>query len=245
MVRRDQRRDWLESQRRAGILDHVRATYAGYASVGRDALWSAANPGYARLASDHRSRLLADLAASVADAGARVIDLGCGDGRTAELALGGGLQLEWTGVDLLEERVERARARALNARFLATSADDLPFGDASFDVAVASTLFSSLPSDELEQAVAAEIARVLRPDGWLVWYDVRYANPMNPAVHGLSRHRIARLFPGWVGELRAVGLIPALARRLGRATPMLYPTLAVLRPLRSHLAGRLHRPPAS
>ncbi|MCA1570295.1 MAG: hypothetical protein LC798_08260 [Chloroflexi bacterium] len=57
-------------------------------------------------------------------------------------------------------------------------------------------LFSSLPSRDLEVAAANEVARVLAPGGWLIWYDLRYDNPTNPAVHGIGRSGLRRLFPG-------------------------------------------------
>jgi len=39
-----------------------------------------------------------------------------------------------------------------------------------------------------------------------------------------------------------VTLLPPLARRLGPATPLAYPVLAALPPLRSHLIGLLRKP---
>ena len=110
---------------------------------------------------------------------------------------------------------------------------------------VARLLFSSLPSPKLAAAVSAENGRLLRGGGWLAWLDLRYANPTNPAVHGLPVSRIRRLFPGSKLELRTVGLLPPLARRLGPMTPIAYPALAALPPLRSHLVGRLQPPAAS
>jgi hypothetical protein len=109
-------------------------------------------------------------------------------------------------------------------------------------VVVASTLFSSLPSPGFEIAVAAEIDRVLKPGGWLIWYDLRYPNPWNRAVHGVSRTALSRLFPYWSHELHTVTLLPPVARRLGRLTPLLYPALHAIPPLRSHIIGRLQRP---
>jgi len=108
---------------------------------------------------------------------------------------------------------------------------------------VASTLFSSLPSRGLEEAVAGEIARALRPDGWLAWYDLRYRNPANRSVHGLGRSDVQSLFPGWTLELQSMTLLPPLARRLGPLTGALYGPLHALPFLRSHLIGRLQPPP--
>ena len=171
------------------------------------------------------------------------MDLGCGDGSLAGAARARGLAVEWVGVDLREEAVARAASAHPWASFVAASADALPVEAESFDVVVAAVLFSSLPSDTMERAVAGEISRVLRPGGSLVWYDMRYPNPANAAVHPLRRGRIKSLFRGWTGRLDAMTVIPPLARRLGVATHALYPVLHSFVPLRSHLLGALRKPP--
>ena len=150
--------------------------------------------------------------------------------------------IEATGADLLEERVDMARDRTPGATFLACSATAMPLDTASFGLVTAITLFSSLPTHELEAMVASEVARVLRPGGWLVWYDLRVGNPSNAAVHGLSSRRIGELFPGWRRELTSITLVPPVARRLGRTTPVLYPLMHALPLARTHLVGRLQRP---
>jgi hypothetical protein len=94
----------------------------------------------------------------------------------------------------------------------------------------------------MEEGAAREISRVIRPGGWLIWHDLRYDNPSNKGVHGLSERGIERLFPDWARELDTFTLIPPIARRLGRTTPTLYPVLHAIPPLRSHLIGRLRCP---
>jgi hypothetical protein len=90
--------------------------------------------------------------------------------------------------------------------------------------------------------VASEVRRVLRPGGALLWYDFRVGNPWNPHVRAMSRRSIRALFPGWRGSFRLVTLLPPLARRLGSLTPVFYPVLGTLPPLRTHWAGLLERP---
>jgi SAM-dependent methyltransferase len=222
--------------------DEIRATYERYAASGRARLWDRSNRGYARLSRERDGAVLALVRASLPVAGGRVLDVGCGDGSLAALAGDAGIAANWTGIDLLPERIDVARSRAPGARFVVGSADSMPFDDRSFDVAAALTLFSSLPSRELERAVAREIGRVVKPGGWLVWYDLRYGNPTNPAVHGLSAARLAELFAGWAIEVRTFSVAPPLARRLGPLTPIAYPILQAIPPLRSHLVGRLRCP---
>ena len=107
---------------------------------------------------------------------------------------------------------------------------------------VTSTLFSSLLSAPLEQDVASEVARVLRVGGWLIWYDLRIGNPADAAVHGLGPRAVRKLFPGWKLEMRAMTLLPPVARRLGSLTSALYGPLERVPMLRSHLVARLQRP---
>ena len=142
----------------------------------------------------------------------------------------------------MPERIDAARSAVPDAEFVVGSADAMPFDDRSFDVAVALTLFSSLPSRELEVAAAGEIGRVLRPGGWLGWYDLRYDNPTNRAVHGVTRARLGDLFRDWPIEVRTISLAPPIARRLGPLTPVAYPILQAFPPLRSHLVGRIRCP---
>lgn len=233
-----------ETTRRDQELDRIRATYARYSREGRSRLWDSANRGYARILRD-RDTALVDLLrqSQPADGAGRVLDVGCGDGRLAGAAGAAAMPIDlWVGVDLDPSSLSTAAVAHPWAIFVEGSADALPFPPGSFDVVVASTLFSSLPSADLESDVALEISRVLRPGGWLIWYDLRYDNPWNGAVHCVSRRRIGELFSGWTAELRALTLVPPIARRLGPLTSVGYPVLHAVPALRSHLVGVLQRP---
>lgn len=230
------------SGRRDEELDRVRATYQRYARQGRARLWDRANPGYARIARERDEALVELIVASLgADGAGTVLDCGCGGGELADLVRARAPRVSWAGIDLRTEALEVARRDRPWATWIEGSVDTLPFADRSFDVVVASTLFSSLPSWELEVATAAEIQRVLRPGGTLVWYDLRYANPWNRAVHAVGRRRIERLFPGWLVDLRSITLLPPLARRLPPTPAALHGVLGAVPPLRSHLIGRVER----
>jgi SAM-dependent methyltransferase len=227
---------------RDAALDAIKATYQRYEDEDRGRLWDPRNPGYARMTGDRDARLVTLLRRSLPAPGGRLLDLGCGTGELAGVAHAAGIAVEWTGVDLRLEAVAHAASAHPWARFVEASGDALPFDDASFDVVVASTLFSSLPSPALERDVANEISRVLRPGGWLIWYDLRYDNPRNPNVHGLDAARLGELFFGWAQELEPMTLLPPLSRRLGPLTRAAYPLLNAVPSLRSHLIGRLLRP---
>ena len=226
---------------RAAALEAIKETYAGYDRGGRSLLRASHARGFARLVEDLERHVLNDLGRSLPpNRAATVLDLGCGTGDLAAAAAAG--VSRWIGVDLRPDAIETARARFPQGSFITASADEVPLDDGTVDVVVARLLFSSLPSPRLEAGVAREVGRLLRPGGWLVWSDIRYSNPSNPAVHGLPSASVERLFPGWEHDLHIVGLLPPIARRLGRLTPVAYPVLAALPPLRSHVVGRLRRP---
>ncbi len=142
--------------------------------------------------------------------GARVLDVGCGPGHLAtRLARDHGLEV--TGLDLDPAMVERARAaseqRADETRqvpeFVVGDAADLPFEDRSFD-AIVTTLSMHHWSDV--PAGVAEIARVLRPGGRGLLWDLR---PGRLPFHG-----------GLADPLSAVRASPA---RIVRADPWPWP----------------------
>jgi ubiquinone/menaquinone biosynthesis C-methylase UbiE len=220
----------------------IRDVYRSYETDGRDRLWDLRNRGFARLIQDRDIRIRDLVARSLPGAGGTLLDVGCGDGSLIASICGRWPDVTCTGLDLQPERIDEARATVPDAMFVVGSADALPFGDAAFDVVTAITLMSSLPSDAMEVDAAEEIARVIRPGGWLIWFDLRYDNPTNPAVHGVDARRLDRLFPGWTKELRSSTVLPPVARRLGPTTSVLYPLLEAIPPLRSHLVGRLRCP---
>ena len=99
-------------------------------------------------------------------AGESVLDIGTGSGGLALLAAQTDARV--TGIDIAEDGIERARARAtedgLDVRFDVGDAQFLPYADAEFDV-VMSTFGIIFASDH--RRAARELVRVCRPDGRL------------------------------------------------------------------------------
>lgn len=169
-----------------------------------------------------------------------VLEIGCGSGSVLANIQGlGGEPAKLVGVDLLPVRIAEAAQRYPAMNFLPANGEALPFADASFDLVLFFTVFSSILDRSMAQGVAAEATRVLRNGGAVLWYDFRYDNPRNPHVRGMNYHEIQSLFPGYEYALRTTTLMPPLARRLGRATSLLYPLLVQLPLLRTHYLGLL------
>lgn len=121
------------------------------------------------IAAEHVGRYR--FAASLAE-DAEVLDAGCGLGYgTASLAAAGARRA--VGVDLSSGALGRAREAAPGVEFVEGDLLDLPFEDASFDLAVC---FEAIEHVSDPAAVMAELRRVLRDDGVAV---ISSPNPHN------------------------------------------------------------------
>ncbi|MFQ5568034.1 MAG: class I SAM-dependent methyltransferase [Rhodothermales bacterium] len=96
-----------------------------------------------------------------------VLDLGCGKGRVSRLAQERGTK-ETVGIDISAAMLKAAAEALPTARWVQGSVLDLPFEAASFDVVVGALMMGHV--QPLERALA-EVARVLRPGGFLVLSD--------------------------------------------------------------------------
>ncbi len=207
--------------------------------------WSDENLGNRAIIDQRRHRARAVLATDPWWEGSRstVLDLGCGTGGVPQELFGsGGGAPRVTGVDLSEERLRVAAGRFDEVPVLLAEASALPFPAREFDLVLAFTVFSSVRDATLARRMAAEINRILRPSGAVLWYDVRYPNPANPHTRAMSRRRIRALFPGFTVALEPITVLPPLARRLGRTTRVTYGVLERVRPLSSHHLGVLRKP---
>jgi ubiquinone/menaquinone biosynthesis C-methylase UbiE len=95
-----------------------------------------------------------------------VLDVGCGTGEITARLAEKYPHASFTGIDLEEPHLARARARCAafgsRTRFEAGDALALPYGDATFDYVVCRHLLQAVPD---AARVLAEIRRVLRPGG--------------------------------------------------------------------------------
>ncbi len=98
--------------------------------------------------------------------GSKVIDLGCGEGKFTR-----GLCTQFadvTGLDVKERKIayanDKAREEGVSAKFIAGSADAIPFGDAHFDAVIFSNSLHHMPNPA---AALQEALRILRKGGLL------------------------------------------------------------------------------
>ena len=174
--------------------------------------------------------------------GLRVLDVGSGGGEPLRQLLEYGADRELlVGIDLLPERLELTQYRAPHLPVVCGSADRLPFRDQSFDLVMQFTVFTSILDDDLKRAVAAEMTRVLAPQGRILWYDFSYNNPKNPDVRGIGKREIRELFPGFSMKTKRITLAPPLGRVVAPVSVALYYLLSRIRPLCTHYLCMLQR----
>lgn len=120
------------------------------------------------LPGDHSRQVTAEavLQARVAKgfAPAKVLDFGCGDGRSIDLFRRVLPQTDWTGVDI-EASPEVASRRRQDGRFVTYDGYELPFPDRSFPLVYSHQVLEHVRKPEL---ALREIARVLEPDGLFI-----------------------------------------------------------------------------
>lgn len=99
-------------------------------------------------------------------AGERILDLGCGNGRIAEVI--DEIKGQYVGMDVSSKLVEQAQKLHPNQEFVVGSMMQLPFEDASFDHVMMIASFHHIPSRAYRAQVLKEVRRILKPGGFLI-----------------------------------------------------------------------------
>ena len=169
----------------------IRAAYARREED--DTRYSWFSPGYQFMMQERERRVLALLQRHDFRnlKSKTILEVGCGTGEWLRDFVKWGARPEnITGIDLLADRVSKARRLCPPAvRIECASAAELPFSDGTFDLVLQSTVFTSILDPDLKRRVAAEMMRVVKPDGFILWYDYHVNNPWNPDVQGGSNDR--------------------------------------------------------
>ena len=196
--------------------ERVRAAYARRAALGLDSRYDYTQPANLFIYQS-RERVLLDLlrdASLLPLTGRRVLDVGCGGGGVLrDLLRYGATPEDLHGIDLLEDRVGRARELLPGSDIRLGDAQALPWDDASFDLTLGFTLLSSVVDEAARRRVIGEMTRVTRPGGRIILYDF-WVNPANRDVRPLRRDDVRALFPGRPVHFQGTTLAPPLTRLL-------------------------------
>lgn len=177
----------------------------------------------------------------------KILEVGCGTGGILrKMIRWGALPENVFGLDLVPENIEQARRLSPDTvSFSCGNAADIPHADATFDMVVQVTVFSSILDPSLRQRIAQEMRRVLKAGGAILWLDFFVNNPWNPQVRGVGRKEIRRLFPDCEVALRRVTPAPPLARLVAPYSWLICDLLAGLAFLDTHYLGLLQPTPES
>ena len=157
-----------------------------------------------------------------------VLDLGCGAGEFAAVAVAGAVD---EGIDVDARRLAKARRTGMHCRLTQADARALPANDGSFGTVLSVSALEHFPDPD---AVVAEVARVLRPGGSFVatvvladlhrhlfyprWLRrvglTRVARWYEAAQDRAFDHRTLLLKETWEALLRAHGFRLAVSRRI-------------------------------
>ncbi len=170
---------------------------------------------------DRRTRVLSERLAALLPAGARVLDVGCGDGSIDRLIAERRPDVTITGVDL----IVRPETHIPVTQF---DGQHIPFDDGSFDVVMFVDVLHHTQDPAILLAEARRVARqtvVLKDhtrDGLLAGPTLRFMDWVGNAPHGIPLPYNYWPERRWHETFARLGLTPAIwLNKLG-----LYPTLA-------------------
>jgi ubiquinone/menaquinone biosynthesis C-methylase UbiE len=157
------------------------------------------NEIHSRQVSEHFERLLQH---TKVERGQTYLDLGCGNG-AAPIHLAQTYGLVVTGIDVDPEQIALAQTQSANlpnVRFLTIDGTQLPFADVEFDIVATNKVMHHI-GNWLD--AVAEMIRVLKPGGYLIFADIVVPPWLARAGQYLLKDRLSFPTVATVDELLA------------------------------------------
>ena len=128
---------------------------------------------------------------------ARVLDVGCGYGRTLnELYYKGYKNL--TGIDFSSGMIQRGKSQFPHLNLLVKEGSTIDFPDNHFDAVILFAVLTCIPSDLEQEVLISEIKRILKPGGILYINDFL----INTDERNISRYKKYEAEYGTYGVFR-------------------------------------------
>ena len=83
--------------------------------------------------------------------------------------------------------------------------------------------------------------RVLKADGFIIWYDFFVRDPRNNDVKGITKREISELFPGCLVTLQRVSVAMPLVRLIAPRSWALCYLLEKIKVLNTHYLGLIRK----
>jgi ubiquinone/menaquinone biosynthesis C-methylase UbiE len=158
---------------------------------------------------------------------AKVLDVGCGNGASLLQLMQLGFRAEnLHGIDIISERLERARSQHPTSKFHRGDASAMPYESETFDLTMESTMFVQVTNEGVARCIAGEMLRVTKKNGYILLIDWRYGKPGNKNYSAVSQRRLNELFSleshATVVCRERGALVPPIGRTLSKHLPAFY-----------------------
>ena len=171
-----------------------------------------------------------------------LLDFGCGLGIVMNQYNQWGIPAESiTGVDISKKRIETGKKQFPHFTFDIID-KNLPFKDNQFSLVLVYTVFSSIIDQTKRMHWALELDRVLKPCGKIFFYDMIVDNPFNNSVKKISPNDLSQFFTNYSISATSLTIWPHLVRSISFCSNLVYPFLAKINLLHTHLAVVLTKP---
>ncbi len=121
------------------------------------------------------------------------LDLGCGSGTWLRYLVELGAKPgNCTGIDISEQRIQKAKLKNGAINYLVTNGMDVPFPDGSFHVVMQIVTLSSVTDESIWKNLVNEMKRVNTKDGYIFWFDHKKA--FSEKLIGFTEQEVLDLF---------------------------------------------------
>jgi phospholipid N-methyltransferase len=169
-----------------------------------------------------------------------LLEIGAGHGGNIPMLLTSGFRKENIHLnELLAERIKAIRENFQEYRLFEGDFLTIDF-EQKYDYVFQSTVFSSILDEQTRVAIANKMWDLLKPGGYVLWYDFVYNNPRNNQVRKVTANEVLRLFPNASDtEIHKITLAPPIGRRVGKLYSLFnFPFL------RTHILALIQKPEA-